>query len=160
MRLVHETNVARIIIVASDIELSIWTPARWKNQSMVVYSDGTEPFGMPRADIDPKYELTKYVCTGPVHSPVIFSIAGTGTWINIVPMHTDACLYELTTITGTGTSIEPNVPLFPEIRRPPDYVRPTPPAAPVQLTSSTAVAAPVVAAPSFLHMSHGFTQSH
>jgi hypothetical protein len=81
---------------------------------------------------------------------VIFSIAGAGAVVTLDPVFPGPMIiYEWTTITGDGTTSQPVMDLFPEIRR---LVAMTPRfEAPVERHVSPA---------SLMHSSHSFVQAH
>jgi len=158
----NSINVARVLVVASNVELKVWTPVGSK---LVVWSDGVDE--MPaRADLDTRYMVERYVSTTP-REPVIFSIAGRGTRFEIAPLDATSAmvLYELTTVTAADTThIEPTglVELYPEVRRVPGAMRsPTTTGGGPTASIAALVSAPIVPNTSILmHSSSSFVQPH
>lgn len=125
--------IARVIIVVSNVCLTVRSPRR----ADVIYSDGIDYNG-----------TDTYTCTTSTE-PVIFSIAGAGTVLHLVPLHgTPMLIYEVTAVAEVGTTlIRPaGIVLYPEVRSLP---KPVP-----CITATPALT------PSLLHSSHSFIQPH
>jgi hypothetical protein len=141
-----EMYIARIIIIASDVRLNIKSSS--KRTPDVIYSDGVT-FATKIGS------LVSYVSTTR-GEPVIFSIAGAGAVIDLIPLYPQQTmtLYELTTITGEGTTIHSpsreSIELHREIYR---LVEMTP-------AFSSSPQMTLMASASLVHSSSSFVQNH
>lgn len=143
--------IARIIIIASNVRLTVRSASSLKRTPDVIYSDGVTLTPTLPDSRESYVSITR-------DEPVIFSIAGSGAVIDLVPLYpqeNNMILYELTTITGEGTTTihsPPHEPieLFREIYR---LVEMTP-------AFSSSPQMTLMASVSLIHSSSSFVQNH